>query len=93
LFDEKVMDDPQYIQQVKAILAKYSIDFELWRQGIVVHKANCVDPASEQLNADLGIDVKLIAPKVKQEEFDSAPASPALDSSVPVEAVGAPDTS
>ena len=69
VFDDKKLDDTEYVKTVKDMALKYEIDFEQWKVGINVHKANCLDPSLAELREKLGIEIKLIAPKVVKEEL------------------------
>lgn len=74
VFDEKKLGDPEYVKMAKEVTSKYVIDFEQWKVGITVHKANCIDPDLTDLRETLGITTKLINPKVKEEpsELDNS---------------------
>lgn len=67
VFDEKKLEDPEFVMSVKQIVEKYCIDFDKWKVGITVHKANCLDFALADLRVQLGIEIVLVPPKVKEE--------------------------
>ena len=69
MFDSKKLDDPDFVKTIKAMTEKYEVDFEKWRVGIDVHKANCLDPSLTELRKTLGISIVLISPKVVKEEL------------------------
>ncbi len=67
--------------QVKAILSRYSVEFEKWRCGIVLHNANVLDPASSKLRIGWGVQADLITPKVKHTKMESPNDAMLTDSS------------